>query len=362
LIGAIADNSTAFFPFGAGSNNIQVFYSERLGDPNGVARSTNNYVLTVLGTTNRVAIRAVAYNSTLQGFISVEPQDPNWIYGGQYLLTVNNVFDSHTNRIAPDSHVIVQWPHRTNLISTTDLWSFHAAAWIDAGVYDENWMGSDFQESSWWASGYGPFSGGTSPDASCMGIFNTETGFQPEPMLFRTSFFWPTNWPSTGLFSFNVTFDDGVILFLNGREFWRTNVVGSVTSPFIRASGSASACFTNLTLSVTNLLPGTNWLAAAVVQADGPDGDSAFGFQLRGTVVLGSELGDESRSELSFLPTGFNSLRLSWTGGGYRLESSTNLSGETESYPFGPWQEVPKVSNPYTNSLEGPARFFRLKQ
>ena len=55
-------------------------------------------------------------------------------------------------------------------------------------------------------------------------------------------------------------------------------------------------------------------------------------------------------------------VRFSWTGGGYALESSTNLNLGPASYPLGPWQEVANMSNPYTYILTGPQRFFRLKK
>lgn len=56
------------------------------------------------------------------------------------------------------------------------------------------------------------------------------------------------------------------------------------------------------------------------------------------------------------------SVRFSWTGHGYALESATELTGNSESYPVGPWQEVPNMANPCTNSLAGLQRFFRLKK
>jgi hypothetical protein len=56
------------------------------------------------------------------------------------------------------------------------------------------------------------------------------------------------------------------------------------------------------------------------------------------------------------------SVRFSWTGHGYALESATELTVNAASYPLGPWQEVPNMANPYTNSLAGPQRFFRLKK
>ena len=40
----------------------------------------------------------------------------------------------------------------------------------------------------------------------------------------------------------------------------------------------------------------------------------------------------------------------------------TNLTANSASAPFGPWAEVPNMSNPYTDSRAGPQRFYRLKK
>ena len=55
-------------------------------------------------------------------------------------------------------------------------------------------------------------------------------------------------------------------------------------------------------------------------------------------------------------------MRLWWNGYGFTLESVTNLTDNFASAPVGPWQQVPRLSNPYTNDLTGPSRFFRLRK
>ena len=59
-----------------------------------------------------------------------------------------------------------------------------------------------------------------------------------------------------------------------------------------------------------------------------------------------------------------NLYRLSWTGHGYALESTTNLSPAPGLPAFLAWPEVTNMSNPflYTNKPVGPSRFFRLRK
>jgi hypothetical protein len=197
----------------------------------------------------------------------------------------------------------------------------------------------------------------------CFGAFRTETGFQPEPSLFRTTFVWPTNWPPVTTLNVSTIFDDGLVLYLNGVEIWRGNMPASVTA-FTRANAAASTCHTNLSIAVTNLFPGTNWLAAAVAQSIvASEGDSVFGLNHVGAIApFAAPLPESPPPALNVSPLGTNSLQLSWTGHGYALESTTNLNLGAVSYSLGPWRQVPNMSNPYTNRLDEPHRFFRLKK
>lgn len=61
---------------------------------------------------------------------------------------------------------------------------------------------------------------------------------------------------------------------------------------------------------------------------------------------------------------GTNRYRLSWTGHGYALESTTNLPPLAGLPVFVAWPEVTNMSNPflYTNNPAGPSRYFRLRK
>jgi len=87
-----------------------------------------------------------------------------------------------------------------------------------------------------------------------------------------------------------------------------------------------------------------------------------FALSMDGVVLLAPSLPDAPLPSLQLTPLDTDRVRLSWSGGGYALESSTNLNLDAVSYPFGPWQQVSNMSNPYTNRLDESQRFFRLKK
>jgi len=349
------------------TNRIVIQFSEGL-QPGTVANSsstnTANYRVTSCATGHDVTITTNA----AQGGSAVQLTvgGSNWVIGDCYYLTVNNVTDSRTNRIAPDSRIPVQWPLHLDLVAADAAWSFHAAATFDGGVYDEDWTSADYLEGPWWAQGNGVFYGGPAPASVCLGSLQSLTGYQPEPMLFRTTFSWPADLSRTASLEVDAIIDEGMVLYLNGAEISRQNLPVSPTriSAATRATVAiAPTCFSK-TVTVTNLLPGLNCLAAGVAQSTLVNGSATrvFGLTLIGSTTTFEPLPETPIPTLKLEPHDTNAVRLSWTGGGYALESVTNLTDNLASYPTGPWQEVPSMSNPFTNSLASPSRFFRLRK
>jgi hypothetical protein len=288
----------------------------------------------------------------------------NWNIGEDYYLILNNVADRYTNFIAPDTRIGVGWPKRGLAVFLTSEWRYHASAFSDPHVYDEDWTGTNYVERFSWGRGYGLFCGSPLFEPTCVGDCNTLTAPQSEPALFRTTFVWPTDWPAKAQLTPRIVFDDGFVLYLNGREILRSNVPPSVTrmTPATRATANTGIrCATNLFVTVTNLLPGTNWLAAAAVDSGG-DGVNVFALELEAAANVAPVLPEVPVPNLEFDPPGDGTLRLFWDGPGYTLESVTNLTENLASAPFGSWQQVPRLTNPYTNTLSDPSRFFRLKK
>jgi len=53
-----------------------------------------------------------------------------------------------------------------------------------------------------------------------------------------------------------------------------------------------------------------------------------------------------------------NRLILSWSGGGFALETTTNLGSVDVNH----WLEVTGVTNPFTNAIAAPQQFFRSRK
>jgi hypothetical protein len=154
-----------------------------------------------------------------------------------------------------------------------------------------------------------------------------------------------------------------VVLYLNGVEWLRQNVPASVAinqHTLATAQVGLLTCNTQL-VSVTNLRQGTNWLAAALCQASVPEGDSVFGVIVDLFYDDTTQIPPEPSPILQLTPVSGGLIQLSWSGAGYALESSPIL-GDPNSAPFGPWSEVPNMSNPTVLPLDSVHRFFRLKR
>jgi hypothetical protein len=358
----------------AGTNRIRLLFDEplfSLASTSSVVSSISPSILAngtfrvvMAGSNVEVAVSSSTYlSSPPQVFLTVHSN--HWFIGTNYYIVLNRILDRRTNVIAPDTTIAVGRPINFDLVAPDRVWSFHAAAVFEPDIYDQPWQAPGYVEGPWWAQGMGVFCGGPATAAPCLGPFQTETGFQPEPTLFRRPFLWPAGLPAEAQFRFAHTVDDGLIVYVNGVESFRTNLPAApapITGPTRALAAWSAACATN-TVSVVNLVPGTNWLAAAVCQAPTtPGGDMVFGLGLRGSVITTWTLPPEPPPVLEISPAGPGRFRFAWSGRGYALEDTDDLGAGAASAPDGPWTEVPDITNPYTNTFTGPQRFFRLRK
>jgi hypothetical protein len=349
------------------TNSIDLTFSEPLLT-GAQTTDTDNFTLTRQATGETVPVtNASLVAATVR--LRVDTSDADWILGEPCYVTVNNVRDIHTNVIAPNSRVAVAWP-RTRLVQPADaLWSFHAAAYFEPTILDEPWIQPSYREGPWWGTGRGGFKGGLVTSLpTCIGELNTDVGFQPEPILFRSSFEWPAELGNQAVLRFSTWAVSGLVLYLNGTEIWRYNVVpGPLDSSTRARSFTTGSCMTNTQVPVTNLVAGANWLAAAVLSyRETPTlAQVTFLLQMEAATTIPGPLPDNPLPLLQIAPATAESVRLSWGAPGYALESTTRLDTNMASAPLGPWREVPEMTNPYfyslTNELGG-MRFFRLKR
>ena len=349
------------------TNRILIVWNEKLANTTVCPSCGTNFTVVMVASNVPVAVSNVIYSASGgpggSPFTILLMSTTNWLRGSNYYVSVRRVRDAIGNVVAPDSRVAVSWPRHAELIQADHVWSFHSAAVFEPDIFDQPWYATNFVEGPWWGSGPGPFCGGVIASA-CFGPFQNEIGYQPEPSLFRTTFVVPTNSGFGAQLSVVDFVDDAVVYYLNGTEMLRYNVAPSLTPPNsqTRAIASSSGLCRSNTISVPNLPPGTNWLAAAVCQFGSlTDADMAFGLRLSHTYFVPGPLPDVPVPQLNIAPAGTNRFRLWWDGPGYALESTTNLAF-TGAGAVGAWMEVTNVSNPYTDIATGQGRFFRLRQ
>ncbi len=350
-----------------GPDKISVTFSEPVNSA--TVRAVGNYSLTRIGSVDTVGISNILYSTALGALIFVDVTDPDWLPDAGYVLTINNLTDNLGNVMIPNTQVPIRRPWRTNIVDSTAIWRWHARYSTDWGIYQQPWSTPGYVEDpQFWFSGVGPFCGGALGEPPCGADCESTIDYQLSPTLFRTTFLWPENLGTNGQLIVSGAADDGLILYLNGTRIWRTNFTG-ITDPLTVVNYAASElpsalCFSDLVIPVTGLLPGTNCLAAAVLQPrTSTTFESAFSLTAVAQAYVAKPLAvDNTPPTLRVESLPNNAARISWEGNGFALEYVTNLTDNAGSYPAGPWIQAPGMSNPYTNRPPSPSRIFRLKK
>lgn len=374
---------------GFGSNRVNIRFDEAIitSVPPTAKNSPRNPANYRLVSTTNPNFAYTITNISAGGFNALlSIGDAAWDPLGSYYLIVNNVADTRGNSINPNSVIGVSVQVFTNLTQMGDFWSYYDCASItlcdensDAVYANEAFSRTNFvQDPFTWGTGVGIFvkESGLGEIQPCAGdVRGSDLSFQIEPTLFRRTFTLPSNASSNGNLRLRFIFDDGMLIYLNGRPLYSNNVVGPI-SKTSRSIGQVTeaTCNTNVTLNVSNLRPGTNWLAAAVVQNQAnPEADTVFGLEMD-LVTLRNTQGPTNR--LPGTPTITRTRQadkfvLSWpaTNYGYALMYSTDIVG-TGARPdrnwytnAANWLQVQDQSNPYTNNVPpttGPRRFYKL--
>jgi hypothetical protein len=302
--------------------------------------------------------------------------------GSNYFVMIKgNVADSRgTNNIDPYTLIGVSWEVKTNIMQMSDSWSFYSgSAFLDPSypdVYDDFMNpGYVINYNAGWG---GPASGilyFVQVDPSlivCAGDrANGAIGFQNSPACFVRTVVIPTNYLASAQNAILTTnrfiADDGMILYINGQEVYRWNIAGTLPlneSTLAAANQGIPPCQT-VVLTLTNVLrPGTNYIAAAVVQSAAAEGDVVFGLEVDATFLRTSPTPPPASGILFSNRWDFNrtttNLVLNWPTNFYgsKLEYTTNLGADAI------WLQVKDQNDPYTNNVSGatagPRRFYRL--
>jgi len=166
----------------------------------------------------------------------------------------------------------------------------------------------------------------------------------------------------------NLTFrllrDDGAVVYLNGRELFRSNMpagtVAYTTLATATVSDADEQTFFPTTVTITNLAAGTNIVGVELHQSAANSSDLGFDLELIGS---GFVTAPATPPALVVLVTG-SAVTIKWpsTYTGYTLLGATNLG------PGAVWTPVPASvvpsggENVVTLTLDAPERFFRLQR
>ncbi|HXI53382.1 MAG TPA: lamin tail domain-containing protein, partial [Candidatus Saccharimonadales bacterium] len=159
------------------------------------------------------------------------------------------------------------------VISLTNVWRYEPSG-TDLGT---GWRVPDYDDSAW-ASGRGMFFAGTNTLPAAR---NTELALGPTTYYFRTTFVY-SGAPAFQSATLRYAVDDGIVVYLNGREMARFNMPTGPISYTNNASGAIGFILlrTPVNIALTNFVIGTNVLAAEVHQAVTSGDDMAFGMEL----------------------------------------------------------------------------------
>jgi len=242
------------------------------------------------------------------------------------------------------------------LVKGGDNWKYFDAG-QDLGT---NWVRPDYDDSGW-SNGPARLGYGDLAFATKVSYGPASTNKYPTT-YFRHALVVPDNVTMTNLV-LRLEQEHGTVVWLNGRELWRTNLpVGPIVYTNLAlvkpANTDSPYIFTPVNVDVAKLSPGTNVLAVELHQLATNGAAIGFDMELIGTGY------PVSQPALSTVTVGTN-LIFTWPadvgGGGFGLYTTTNLAA-TSWAPVSPWAQTNGGQLVVTQTLDPGNRFFRLQK
>jgi hypothetical protein len=260
------------------NNAIVVSFSEPLGVIS--AQALANYLVT-----NSAGANPGLTGATLANGTNVTLRFSG-VLAGRYTVVVNNVTDasSQANKIASNSIVTVGAEYS---IAMTSPWKY---LMINTNEQvQETYYTTAYDDSSW----NGPSNallyveGATLPFAKNTRLSLTDdSGNVINTYYFRQKLQAPIGSTNVTLRIRHVI-DDGMVLYLNGREVYRYNMPGGTVTAASQASGPAigdAPLLGPFEVAVTNFVGGTNLFAAEVHQNGAASSDVVFGLEISASI------------------------------------------------------------------------------
>ncbi|MDO5968269.1 LuxR C-terminal-related transcriptional regulator [Flavivirga aquimarina] len=171
---------------------------------------------------------------------------------------------------------------KQNIISKGDEWSYHDENYLD----NKDWIEQQFLPVSDWKTGKAPL-GYSMDDLGTIIGFGKDSVNKTLTSYYHKTFFIER---ASDFYAYNLNIrrDDGAIVYLNGKEVWRTNMpninkIENTTKAAERVEGSSEHEFHNKVLFPNNFLNGINIIAVEIHQIKGRTSDCVFDLELSGT-------------------------------------------------------------------------------
>jgi hypothetical protein len=173
-------------------------------------------------------------------------------------------------------------PTTSNLIAPGASWRY-----LDNGSNQGTaWSAASFSDSTW-KSGKAQLGYGDGDEATVVGFGPSSTN-KFVTTYFRNSFNVIDPSTITSLTAQMIR-DDGAVVYLNGKEVWRSNMptgtIGYRTLASVAVGGTDESKWFSASIPTSALLAGTNVIAVEIHQSDLDSSDISFDFQLAATLT-----------------------------------------------------------------------------
>ena len=206
---------------------------------------------------------------------------------GNYFVVVTNAWGAITS--APALLTVDYGATSTNTVAliglTNQFWRYNQTATF----FDNAWAASNYNDSAWSAPSRALLA--VESSATITPFIGTALTLGRPTYYFRTWFNLTTNFPAGTLLRGTTMIDDGAVIFINGKQVQRVRMTTgaydgntfATTQPPVGNDASQELFYW---LASTNLVRGSNLIAAEVHQVNAGSSDIVWGLQLDALVPV----------------------------------------------------------------------------
>ncbi len=327
---------------GGAVSEVRIVFDEEL-DP---VSANDDFIFTVngFGPTNTTQ---VAPNTVSLGF------DFALTACTTYQLGIAGLFDLFSNGLNAN----VDFLAAVQLLAPGDNqpWRYNQEG-IDLGT---DWLAPGYDDSGW-TSGMQLFDVSTTPRtelpnlvpvATTLQLGNPTSSFSTNNLpttYLRTHFNLPTGPGNVTRLRTRLLLDDGAVLYLNGVEAYRQNVLEGTEFSAYGGGNIGTADYQTVEVDPSALQEGLNVLAVELKNNSATSSDLTFGIEMIADISSCAP----SAPRLTITRSG-SQITSPWPGGGGILQRTSALPGG--------WANVNEAASPYTFTTTGEPAFFRVE-